>query len=128
MSGGSASKRKGSRWESSVVVLLKALGFGKAERRALNGTQDRGDIAGVDDLVIECKDVAQLRLREWIGEAQIEATRDGARIGVVALKRTGNADPAQGYAVVNLEEFLVLWSEYLLFRSAYEREQRREET
>lgn len=48
----SASKRKGTSWESAIVQFLKENGVAHAERRALAGNADRGDIAGIPGVVI----------------------------------------------------------------------------
>ncbi len=41
----SKSKQKGTAAETAVVKYLKANGFPKAERRALQGNLDKGDIS-----------------------------------------------------------------------------------
>lgn len=44
----SRSKAKGTAaWESAICRHLATNGFPHAERRTLNGTHDRGDIAGI---------------------------------------------------------------------------------
>lgn len=48
----SKSKAKGTAAESAVVKYLREQGWPSAERRALNGASDRGDIAGVVGTVI----------------------------------------------------------------------------
>ena len=47
----SASKSKGTAWETAIVRFLKDRGWPNAERRALGGANDRGDIAGVVGVV-----------------------------------------------------------------------------
>ncbi len=57
----SKSKQKGTAAETAVVKYLKANGFPKAERRALQGSLDKGDISGIDDVVLEVKDHKKMR-------------------------------------------------------------------
>jgi Holliday junction resolvase len=78
----SASKRKGTGWESAVVQYLKENGVTQAERRALTGAKDRGDIAGIPGVVIECKNEARIDLASYANETEQERLNDGARIGI----------------------------------------------
>jgi len=96
----SASKRKGTGWESAVVDYLRTHGAPHAERRALNGAKDRGDIAGIPGVVIECKNAARTELAAWVDEAQAEAANDNARIGFAWLKRRGKTSPGSGFVVM----------------------------
>jgi len=104
----SAARRKGTQAETAVVRALRDAGFIHAERRALNGTQDRGDIAGIPGLVIEVKNQRRDRLSEWITEAAVERTRDNARYGVVWHKRAGTTDPLAWYVTMTGGDFLRL--------------------
>ena len=45
------SRRKGTAWESALVDYLIGKGWPHAERRALNGCNDKGDIAGLPGVV-----------------------------------------------------------------------------
>lgn len=97
----SASKRKGTGWETAVVQFLKENGVPHAERRALNGTKDRGDIAGIPGVVIECKNERAVTLAAYADEAAIEAHNDGAPIGLAWIKRRGRSSPGAGYVLLN---------------------------
>lgn len=96
----SRSKAKGTRWESELVGYLRANGVPHAERRALAGTLDRGDIAGIPGVVIEAKSAARLDLAGWLAEAEQERANDHATHGIVWAKRTGKASAADGYVVM----------------------------
>lgn len=96
----SASRRKGTGWESRVVDYLRANGVPQAERRALAGAADRGDVAGLPGVVIECKAEQRITLSEYVDEAEQERANDGASVGVAWVKRRGKASPADGYAVM----------------------------
>lgn len=75
------SKQKGTRAETAVVKALKSMGL-KAERKALSGNKDQGDIKLIhNDLeyTIEVKGGAMTanpnrsQLTEWIRQAAIES-------------------------------------------------------
>jgi hypothetical protein len=70
-----SAKQAGTRFETAIAAALAAaLDDDRIERRARNGSKDRGDISGVrllgQRVVIECKDVATLALPQWTAEAQ----------------------------------------------------------
>lgn len=110
-----AAKIRGTRWESAVVEFLQRNGFPSVERRALAGNLDRGDIAGIPGLVIECKDVAALNLAGWCDEAHQEAVNARAPWWCVVVKRrrskgsTGSA--ADAYVILSLAVFADLLRE-----------------
>lgn len=97
----SASKRKGTGWESAVVTYLRENGVPHAERRSLNGANDRGDIAGIPGVVIECKNEKTITLAAYADETETERRNDGARIGLAWIKRRGKASPAYGYVLLD---------------------------
>lgn len=104
----SASKRKGTAAESAVVSWLQAHGFPHAERRALSGTSDRGDIAGLPGVALEVKNVARMALGEWVDEARKEAGNAKARIWAVVHKRRGKGDAGDWYVTLDLRTFVEL--------------------
>jgi hypothetical protein len=97
----SLSRRTGTAWETAIVDYLRGRGWPHAERRALAGHLDRGDIAGVVGVVIEAKAVKTVELAAFLDEAHIEAANDRADLGVVWLKRRGRSSPADGYVVMD---------------------------
>ena len=106
----SASKRKGTAWESAIVDYLRRNGATQAERRTLCGIHDRGDIAGLPGLVIEAKNEKAATLAAYIDEAERERANDGARIGLAWFKRRGKTSPGDAYVVMtgdNLVRLLV---------------------
>lgn len=82
-------KAKGTRAETALVALLRASGWPYAERRALNSTTDRGDVAGVPGVVWEAKSGARLCLPDWMRETEVERVNDGAAYGVLVVKPVG---------------------------------------
>jgi len=96
------SKAKGTAFESRLVSYLNAQGFPLAERRALSGALDKGDVSGVP-FVIEAKSCRALDLSGWCDEAAKEAKTAGVgnRWSVVFPRRSHTMDKA--YAVISLE-------------------------
>ena len=105
------SKARGTRLERTVAVYLAAaLNDDRIERRALNGTKDRGYIAGVrtptgDRVVIEVKNTARMSIGVWINEVEVEKGNDDARVGVCVHKRYGKAAPGEQLVTMRLEDF-----------------------
>ena len=104
-------KQAGTQMERLVAEFLAfRLADDRIERRAKNGSNDRGDITGVKTItgarvVIEVKNAHRDNLPAWIREAAIEAGNDDAPIGVVAHKKHGSANPADQYVSMTLETF-----------------------
>ena len=83
----SKNKAKGTAFESAIVAYLQANGFATAERRAMRGNRDAGDIAGVANLAIEAKNHKAMDLGTWMGEAKVGARNAGVERFVVWHKR-----------------------------------------
>lgn len=106
-----ASKRKGTSWESAIVDYLREHGWPHAERRALSGNRDRGDIAGLPGVVIEAKAAKALDLAGWTAEAEAERLNDGAALAAVWIKRRGRTSPGAAYVVLTGATFAELLRE-----------------
>jgi hypothetical protein len=107
------SKARGTAAETAVVRFLRGSGYPGAERRALAGTQDRGDIAGIPGLVIEVKNERRMELARYVNEALAEAGLED--LGVVWHKRRGRGSPGDWYVTMNgwtFAEFLGRWTEH----------------
>jgi hypothetical protein len=104
----SKSKQKGTAAETAVVKYLKANGFPKAERRALTGALDKGDISGIDDVVFEVKDHKKMELSGWVKELEVEVDNANAVTGAVVHKRKGTTDVGEWYATMPFYMFLSL--------------------
>jgi hypothetical protein len=102
------SKRKGTAAETAVVEYAKTRGVPFAERRALAGNRDKGDIAGIPGVVLEVKSCQAFDLAGWLKEAQIERENDGAAIGAVIAKKRGTTDVGQWYALLSAEQLFDL--------------------
>jgi hypothetical protein len=89
----SRSKDIGTAAETAVVRFLRANGFPAAERRALKGTLDEGDITGTPGICWEVKarsrPVSDTQVGEWLDEVADERINANADIGVVVIRRPG---------------------------------------
>jgi hypothetical protein len=101
-------KAKGSSAERDVVNWLKKW-FPYAERRIAGAHLDKGDIAGVNGVVIEVKNHRKLDLSAWVKELEVEIQNDKAWTGVVIHKRTGKGDVGEWYATMPAK----LWIELI---------------
>lgn len=104
----SAAKQKGTRAETAVVDYLRANGYPAVERRATSGAKDKGDIAGLLDVVVEVKSCAKLEFSKWLAEAATEKDNAKAAVGVVWAKRRGKGSPADWYVVLSGSDFMEL--------------------
>ena len=104
----SKQRQKGTSFETAIVGWLKEHGFPYAERRALHGTFDKGDITGTGPLVWECKNHKTLAISEWLVETEDERQNAAADYGILVAKRRGHADPAQQYAILPLHQLAAL--------------------
>jgi hypothetical protein len=103
------SKKKGTWWESKIVGALQRAGWPHAERRALSGAQDKGDIIFAPGWVVEAKNVDKLAFGPWLKEAHVEAFNVGPQVeGVVWAKRRGFPEAEDGFVVMSGETFLRL--------------------
>lgn len=107
------SKQRGTSWETAVVDFLRANGYPNAERRALSGNNDKGDVAGIPGVVIEAKNCRQINLAAFIDEARVEAINADAAFGVAWVKRRGRTSAGEGYVVMDGPTFLTLLNTWL---------------
>lgn len=107
----SPQKAKGSRFERKIADYLNGAGF-TTERTRVGWQDDRGDIHGIHDFTIECKNHARMNLAGWIEEMKAETINNDTVLGVVIHKRKGKSDPADQYAT------MPLWMLVLLLRRA----------
>lgn len=104
------SRRRGTSWEREVVEWLREQGYPHAERRQLDGKGDRGDIAGLPGVVIQCKNTAVAALGEGMKELEEQMQNDHATFGFVALRRK-RYGTSRSYAIMTLgqaEELICL--------------------
>lgn len=106
-------KQKGTAAESAVVSFLRTAGFPYAERLALQGGKDRGDITGIPGIVIEVKAVQEYSFNGWLMEARTERDNAGADFGLVVAKPrlVGTTKTGQWYALMYSFDYLALVSQ-----------------
>ena len=104
----SKSKQKGTSAETAVVNYLKDKWKIPAERRALTGALDKGDISGISDVVFEVKNHKTMTLGQWMEELKVEVTNASAETGVVVHKRKGTTDVGEWYATMPVEVYINL--------------------
>lgn len=105
-------KRKGTAAESAVVSFLRTAGFPYAERLALQGGKDRGDITGIPGIVIEVKAEDCYSWSGWLREATHERENAHSDFGVVVSKPRGigATKAGQWYAGMYAKDFALLFS------------------
>src|SRR5690606_36898147 len=89
----SRSKDIGTRAETAVVRYLRGAGWPHAERRALTGARDLGDVTGTPGIVWEVKArkalISDREIAEWMDETETERVNADAEIGVLVVRRAG---------------------------------------
>jgi len=106
-----SAKKAGTEFETLVTRFLAMwLRDDRIERRAKNGRNDRGDVAGVRTargarVVIECKNVSTMSLKTWMNEAEIEAGNDDSLYPIVAHKAHGEGRAEKQWVTMRLETF-----------------------
>lgn len=80
------SKAKGTTAEREVVRYLQQW-WPAAERRALSGNKDKGDVAGIAGVVVEVKAAVTQQLAAWRRETWTEMENAGAVHCILVVKR-----------------------------------------
>jgi hypothetical protein len=89
------SKAKGTAAESAVVRVARANGFPLAERRALAGSADVGDILLCPGVIIEvkagkaAKTASLAQIGKWLAETETERRNADAEVGLLVTQRQG---------------------------------------
>lgn len=109
VSGGAAAKRRGSRFEVSVVQYLRDHGF-QAHRTLAGATVDRGDIAGVPDVTFELKAYSNVTraVADGLRDLEVEQANADTPYGAVIAKRPRVTDPGRQLAVMELWQLVAL--------------------
>jgi Holliday junction resolvase len=107
----SKSKQKGTAAETAVVRYLQEHGFPYAERRALHGNLDKGDITGCGPIVFEVKDHAKITIPAWLKELEEEVANAKAEAGAVVAKKRGTLKVGEWYAIMPVSALVKLLKE-----------------
>lgn len=103
----STAKAKGRDTENRFVDYLRHW-VPHVERRRLNGTHDRGDIAGTPGICWEIKSGARLDLAGWLHELATEVRHDHADHGIVVIRPKGQPNPENWWTVLTLPDLVSL--------------------
>lgn len=98
-------KIKGTRAESALVGYLKSMYWPDAERRALTGNLDKGDVAGCSGLAWEQKAARTLAIPAWLRETAVEKANSGADYGILVIKPHGVGKVQNWWALISLTEW-----------------------
>jgi hypothetical protein len=98
--------------ETAVVRYLQASGFPHAERRAMRGRYDQGDITGTPGVCWEVKardkdrPISDKQISQWLDETTTETRNADADVGVLVIRRPGKGASNAGawWAVLNCWE------------------------
>ena len=94
--------------ESAVVAFLRGNGWLSAERRALHGSLDQGDVTGTPGLVWEVKYAnGGVRMAGWIAQTEVERLNASADYGILVIKPAaiGATQTNRWFAVMMAESF-----------------------
>ena len=120
------SKAKGTAAESATVAALHRLGFPHAERSALHGVKDRGDITGTPGICWEVKGghraetASDGQVLAWMAELDTECVHKGADLGVLVMKRkgVGQGNAERWWAVMWLHDIAETYDLYTALYTA----------
>jgi hypothetical protein len=94
--------------ETAVVRYLNPNGFPGAERRALRGANDCGDITGIPGVVIEVKGgeaahrASPRQIKAWLNETETERANANADIGLLVTARS-RQNPRNWWCVMTMQ-------------------------
>jgi len=112
----SKSKAKGTAAETAIVNYLNERKW-EVKRRPPQGANDKGDIdCGNYPFILEVKNCKQMKLSEWVDEAEVEAGRaavdypwlDNPPAGIVVHKRVRRGQPKDWYVTMSVDSFVRL--------------------
>lgn len=81
-----SNKDKGTRAETAVVRLAQEMGWPYAERRALQGGKDRGDVAGLLGVTLQVKDVERKSIGKWQQDTLEQSFNDNTNTCMLVVK------------------------------------------
>lgn len=103
------SREKGIRFERQLAAKLVGYGYGDSRRTAqyCGNTGDASDVVGLPGIHIEAKHQEQMRLREWIRQAEHDAAGTG-KLPVVFHRRNRE----EILVTMQLDSFMALYHAY----------------
>jgi len=106
--------------ETAVVRYLRDHGFPHAERRALRGARDAGDITGIPGVCWSikggeaAKDASDGLVEDWLSELERQRLNAKASYGVLVLQRRGYGPDRAGrwWAIMPGWQYEILCNRY----------------
>lgn len=109
----SANKAKGTSYESQIRLFLNDNGFPNARRQVLHGSNDTGDIEGIQSIhgsiILQCKNHKSMQLAEWLKQTKHQGELASA-LPILVHKRKGSGIKSTGqqYVTMELDDLLTL--------------------
>ena len=116
-------KARGTRWEVAVATFLRAAGFTEVFRLAPGGEHDAGDIGGLPDWALECRDRARIDIAGDVRDAELRAVKKNCRFGAAVIKKRGHPT-ADAYVCMSLVLFTEVLDELANAKAANSEERR----
>ena len=106
----SKQRQKGTLAETALIGYLRDNGFGGAERRALHGAHDQGDVTGTPGICWEVKNHKRYAIPEWLDETADEAHNADADHGILIVKPNGVGTTRVGdwWAILTVDQVVQL--------------------
>lgn len=107
-------QRKGAAFEQQCADYIKAKTGDEVIRKRTHGKNDEGDLFGIrfmgKRVTVECKNCKDMRLSDWVNQADIERGNDDGDYGIVIHKRKGKGAKSFGknYVTMTLDTFLAM--------------------
>jgi len=100
-----SSQRKGRSGELELVKVLHGFGFDSVQAGEPVSYGSTPDLVGLPGIHIECKRCEQLRLSEWMKQAERDAARFQDGVAVIFHRR--NREPWM--VTMNLDDFMKIY-------------------
>ncbi len=101
------SRARGTRFEVACADYLRSAGFPECFRMATAGEHDCGDLGGLPQVAVECRDRARLDLAGNVADANRRAIEKKVPYGFTIMKKRG-APIADSYVACDLETFAAI--------------------
>ena len=113
---GNKNKAKGTAFETAIKEYLINKGFVNARRAALSGSDDTGDIHGIEQRTtlrpacVQCKNQKKWDLSGWLDATVEQAKRLKNALPILVVKRPnkGTKSLGESYVVMRLDDFVEL--------------------
>jgi len=104
-------KAKGSQWERDVAAYFQTRGYNVERRYGAGLREDKGDLIGLPEFALECKNTKKIDLAQFIDEAVLEAKHAKVRFGAAIIKRR-QKNVKEAYVVMTLEQFIDFYASF----------------